>query len=297
MVKQWIVIFLVFGATVSDSLAQEITIKGGFVQDVIKIGEPVQYFLTARYPQKVEVLFPDSTFNYGIFEFEKKQYFPSAYDSTAVFDSAVYSLTSFEIDAWQKLSLPVFIVSGSDSLQIDAAADSLKYFEVAPQATDTTSLIRDLNPANVPLAVNYPYIVIVLSIIGLTALVILLIFGKNITSYFRIRRVKKGFMVFSERFDELVSQLDKGTKREQVEQVVAYWKKYLEKLEKKPYTKLTTREVIAVTGDERLRQNLSAIDRSIYGNAEQSDLVKRFRTIKNLAQEYQERKIAELKNG
>ncbi|MEL7145357.1 MAG: hypothetical protein AAFO69_03245 [Bacteroidota bacterium] len=297
MLKQLILMILIC-CTVFCSEAQEITVKGGFLEEEIKIGEPVNYFLTATYPRQMEVLFPDSTFNFGIFEFEQKQYFPSSYDSAAVFDSAVYTLTSFEIDAWQKLSLPVFLVTGGDSTRIDAALDSLNYFEVAPEATDTTSLITDLNPATVPLQVNYPYIMIGVGIFLVVLIIVALVFGQKILNHFRIRRLKKGFGTFSNRYDELVAQVSKSAKREQVEEVIAYWKRYLEKLDKKPYTKLTTKEVIAVTGDERLKQNLNVIDRNIYGNGEQSDdLHVRFQSIKSLAQEYQERKIAELKNG
>lgn len=298
MLRQLILTILLVGGTVGWSAAQEITVEGGFIEEEIKIGEPVTYFLTARYPKNVEVLFPDSTFSYGIFEFESKQYFPSAYDSTTVLDSAVYSLTSFEIDDWQKLSLPVFIVSEGDSLQIDAAGDSLSYFEVAPQATDTTSLLTDLNPATVPLDFNYPYLLIGLGIVVVIALIIALIFGKLIVNYFRIKRLQKGFGVFSTKYDELVSKVGQRAQREQVEQVLAYWKKYLEKLEKKPYTKYTTKEVVAVTKDQKLGQNLAVIDRSIYGHGEQTeDLLKRFKRIKNLAQEYQERKIDKLRHG
>ena len=64
------------------------------------------------------------------------------------------------------------------------------------------------------------------------------------------------------------------------------------------YTKLTTKELIAYTGDHRLKQNLIVIDKSIYGKTqEKEELLHKFQSIKDLAKEYQERKIAELKHG
>ena len=47
----------------SAALAQEITIKGAFVNDSIRVGEPVYYWLTADYPSNVDLFLPDSTFD------------------------------------------------------------------------------------------------------------------------------------------------------------------------------------------------------------------------------------------
>ncbi|HET9053766.1 MAG TPA: hypothetical protein VFM90_06330, partial [Cyclobacteriaceae bacterium] len=56
--------------------AQEIKVSAGFVKDSVAIGEPVAYYLTARYPESVMALFPDSTFGFSPFEFGNKQFFP-----------------------------------------------------------------------------------------------------------------------------------------------------------------------------------------------------------------------------
>ena len=50
------------------------------------------------------------------------------------------------------------------------------------------------------------------------------------------------------------------------EHVLHYWKRYMEGLEKEPYTKLTTRELVKLYNDAVLTDNLKAIDRFIYGN-------------------------------
>ena len=298
MLRQLISTIIVISFATGTLAAQEITVRGGFFEKQVRLGEPVNYYLTAEYPANMEVLFPDSTFDFGIFEFERKQYFPSLYDSTTVIDSAVYTLTSFEIEPYQRLALPIFIISGQDSTSLAAASDSLIYLEVAPLASDTTSLITDLTPAQVPLQFNYPYYVIGAGILGFIALVLALVFGKKVLNQFRIRSVQRGFGLFSHKYDNLVSQVALSPQPDRVEQVVGYWKRYLEKLEGKPYTKLTTKELIAYTGDHRLKQNLIVIDKSIYGKTqEKEELLHKFQSIKDLAKEYQERKIAELKHG
>ena len=279
------------------SRAQEIEVEGGFVEEYIKIGEPVKYFLKAKYPSSMEVLYPGEDFNFSPFEFIEKEYFPSAYDSLFVIDSAVYTLTSFEIDSVQKLSLPVFLINNTDSAAIAPEADSLIFIEVAPEATDTTSLITDFEYTQVPLEFNYPYLLIGVGIVAFVLILTIILFGKSFIKFLKIRRIKKGYLKFSEHYDELVRLVKKSRQKESLEAAIAFWKKYLEKLDKKPYSKLTTKEMIAVSGDDRLKTDLVEIDRSLYGRNQSEDVVSSLISIKNIAEEYHEKKIVAIKNG
>ena len=47
---------------------------------------------------------------------------------------------------------------------------------------------------------------------------------------------------------------------------LSLWKKYMENLEARPYTKLTTRETIQLENNDVLGRNLHAIDGAIYGH-------------------------------
>ncbi|MGB3467859.1 MAG: hypothetical protein WBA74_21410 [Cyclobacteriaceae bacterium] len=277
--------------------SQEIEVNGGFLQEDIKIGEPVQYYLKAKYPSRLEVLFPGEDYNYEPFEYIDKQYFPSAYDSAFVIDSAVYTLTSFEIDPFQSLKLPVYLITNGDSVSITSLSDSLKFIEIAPAPSDSLQLKTDLTFLDVPLRFNYPYLLIGTAIVVVVLLAIALVFGRKIINSYRIRKLRKGFKVFSEHYDELVYLIDKSGEKKHLENTIAYWKSYLEKLEKVPYTKLTTRELIAVKNDERLVSELKVIDKNLYGNLQSEDLRNRLIKIKSLAREYQENKIATIKNG
>ena len=185
----------------------------------------------------------------------------------------------------------------TDSTEIIPPADSLLFLEVAPEATDTTSLVTDLEFAQVPLEFNYPYLLIGVGVVTFILLLIAVIFGRSFIKFLKIRRLKKGYLKFSEHYDELVRLVQKSNQKEQLVAAIAYWKKYLEKLDKKPYSKLTTREMIAVSGDERLRTDLVEIDRNLYSRNQSADIVNSLRSIKNIAEEYHEKKIVSIKNG
>lgn len=297
MLKSIGITFLLIICINFTSYTQEIEVEGRFLQENIKIGEPVKYYLKAKYPASVEVLFPGEDYTFTPFEFVGKEYYPSAYDSLFVIDSAVYTLTSFEIDPVQVLSLPVFLINSSDSTVIEPQADSLIFVEVAPEATDTTSLVTDFDYTQVPLQFNYPYLLIGVGVVIFALILVVIIFGKSFIKHLRIRKIKKNYLKFSERYDELVRLVQKNNQKEQLEASIVFWKKYLEKLDKKPYSKLTTKELIAVSGDERLRSDLVEIDRNLYSRNQSDDVINRLKSIKSIAEEYLEKKIASIKNG
>ena len=55
-------------------LGQEIIPRGYFSKDTVQIGEHVDFTLIVGYPRGMEVLFPDSIYNYYPFEFIGKSY-------------------------------------------------------------------------------------------------------------------------------------------------------------------------------------------------------------------------------
>ena len=69
MLKSVGIAFLLLISVNCISYAQEIEVKGGFIQENIKIGEPVQYYLKAKYPASLEVLFPGEDYTFTPFEF------------------------------------------------------------------------------------------------------------------------------------------------------------------------------------------------------------------------------------
>ena len=96
------ILFLIFSSILS---AQEVKVDGGFVEDSLLIGQDVNFWITATYPVDLEMVFPDSIYNFSPFEFSSKTYFPTRTVDGAAFDSTVYTIQSFEIDLVQYLAL------------------------------------------------------------------------------------------------------------------------------------------------------------------------------------------------
>jgi len=79
--------------------------------------------------------------------------------------------------------------------------------------------------------------------------------------------------------------------------VLAVWKGYLERLEKKPFSKLTTKEVLVLHNNSQLKDNLKLIDRSIYGGEKGNDLFASFDYLMKFSIEVYHQKIKEIKHG
>src|SRR5687767_4457976 len=105
--------------------AQDMQVSGGFLSDSLKIGEQTAFYLSARYPSNMTILFPDSTHSFSPFEYQYKEYFLTETKDGVSRDSAVYFLTTFEVDRVQSLQLPVYVVQPSDCTVVQSRADSV----------------------------------------------------------------------------------------------------------------------------------------------------------------------------
>jgi hypothetical protein len=283
------------------AFGQEVVVRGNFLQDSIRIGEPVPYAVSVRYPAEKNLVFPDSTSDFGIFEFAYRKYFPTETRSGISTDSAVYYITSFEVDSAQYFSFPVYEISGSDTIfHFSENADTIWMKEQVAYKTDTINaaelpLKLDTVYRNVNLLFNYPLWLTAGGITFAILLAVWIIFGKRIRQYILRRRLTKGFNKFIEAFNTRIEVLKATYSMSQAEQTVILWKKYLESLEGKPYLKFTSTEITAIPEHDQLGNALEKIDRMIYGGQQPQDL-NPFFELKSFSEDRFFRKIENLSN-
>ncbi|HLF36030.1 MAG TPA: hypothetical protein VI583_17435 [Cyclobacteriaceae bacterium] len=251
---------------------QDIGIHSGFLADTIRIGEQSAFRLSVLYPDRFRLILPDSTFNYGEFELVRRDWFPTERKGDFAYDSVIYYLTTFEIDSFIGLTLPVYILQGSDCLRYNTIPDSMALKQVIPVASDTLKLRSDTNILRVPKAFNYPLFLFASGFVLLSAGLIIAVFGKKIARRFRIYRMRRRHRNFVRRFYERLGLISENNGVTDPEHVLLDWKKYMEALEKEPYTKLTTQELMKIYRDSELTDNLKAIDRFIYGSIKDKPL-------------------------
>ncbi len=282
------------------SFSQEVLVKGRFESDTVKLGKPIDYYLTVTYPKNTSVLFPDSTFSFAPFEFQKKSFFITKTKNDVSYDSVIYTLTTFEIDSIQMLALPVFQLQQKDCVIFYSGVDTVffkKMVGAVPDSLAISQLPLKTNTAYNPVnwLLNYPLGLIISGVLLVVLVVIWILFGKRIKRYFAVKRLTKSHSAFIGKFEQSVEGLKNSFTPELAESAVAIWKKYMEELSSRPYTKFTSREIREAEKGE-LGPALYSVDRMIYGRMV-PETFDSFQELKAFTQNKFNQKLEEVKHG
>ena len=285
MIRRFFGLLVLAIILVSSAQGQDNKPIGYFLKDSVKIGESVSYSLSYKDRKNRKVIFPDSLFDFSPFELLGKDYFDTASDSINSIDSAVYRLATFEIDTVQRLNLPVFLDIGSDSLELYSDIDSIILNQVVTIMPDSVNMAETSAYQPISLQFNYPYWVVGLTIIGFITLVVLMIWGKELKKRIKLYRLGKQLVKFQEEFDLEIERLNSDASKNKIEAVLKFWKGYMEKLERIPYTKLTTKELIGIQQNGSLEETLKSIDKNIYSPVEVTALQNDFEFLKDYSED------------
>jgi hypothetical protein len=289
---------LLFCATTTD--AQQVNVRSGFLADSIKIGERTGFFISARYGDSLNIVFPDSTFKFSTFEFEGKEYFATKTRGSISVDSAIYYFSTFEVDRKQTLKLPVYVIQPQDCTVFESEADTILIEQMVAEVPDSVSadqLPLKMNTAyeKVPYLFNYWILIIAGGVLLIIAIIVWIFFGKRIARYYRAKRLQRKHNEFIKNYEEIVQRLQSGFSTTYAEKALAFWKRYMEVLEPYPFTKLTTRETLMLTKDEDLAKNLKQIDRAIY--SDQPTVLTPFEQLRSFADQRFMKKLKEVQHG
>lgn len=276
---------------------QEITVKGGFVEDSLMIGQNVNFWMSATYPPDMEMVFPDSLYSFAPFEISSKTYFPTALKEGLAYDSTIYTIQSYEIDKIQYLKLPAIILNGADSTKLETPLDSIFLTELALNVSDTTALKTNLDYQLVGTQFNYPLMYYVIGGLILLIIILLLIFGRKIIKWFKLRRLRSQYEEFSEAFNAYIKKLKVDPDPALAEKALVLWKGYQQRLDKVPFSVLTTKEILSQEFTQELEQPLRSVDRVVYGKRVQEDVFQDFEQIEDFTQERYSKKVEEIKDG
>ncbi len=280
--------------------AQTVDVRAGFLADSIDIGETTGFYLAAHYGDSVSVLFPDSTYQFSTFEFDRKTYFATKTRNSISVDSAVYYVSTFEVDRAQFLQLPVFILQPRDCTVIQSLADTILVRQMVAEVPDSVAIDQlplKMNTAyqKVPFQFNYWILIIAIGVLVLIGVIVWIFFGKRIARYFRAKRLQRKHEEFIRGYGQMVQQLQNGFNSNEAEKALSFWKRYMEVLERYPFTKLTTRETLMLTKDESLANNLSQIDRAIY--SDRPTALTPFEQLRAFADQRFTKKLQEVQHG
>jgi hypothetical protein len=272
--------------------------RGQFLQDSVQIGKPLQYALRFGHRSDLDVFFPDSTFDFFPFELVERVYFPTQTGPQGSVDSVVYTLVSFEIAPVQRLSLPVFVRAEGDCTAVWSVPDSVQRRALIPNPAQarrlrTTRLRVDTRWQPVREQVNYPLLLGILLGFLIGAGLLYGAFGKPIRRWLRMLQLRRRYLEFSRNFQRLSRGIS-GRKQDlaRAERAVVLWKRYVERLERRPVSTFTTRELIDYFPDNpQLAEALRETDAVVYGGVFSPRTSPALQTLRELArQRYRQRR-------
>ena len=278
--------------------SQEVQVRSRFLADSLKIGEKVPFAVTVKYPRQVNILYPDSSYSFNPYEFESKEYFATKTTDSLSYDSVVYYITSYEIDSIQMFRMPVYVLQGSDCTAVFGAADSIFLKQMVshvPDSVTTQQLPLKTNTSylNVSWLFNYPIAVYVVAALVIIVVVTWLMFGKRIRRYYKLKKLNKDHTDFLHRFADALQQVQSEFSSLNAETALVIWKKYMERLEQRPYTKYSSTEILRTLSDSNLSKALRSIDKMVYGGIASNPDV--FQELREVSRSHFDEQIRKLK--
>ncbi|WP_375446026.1 hypothetical protein [uncultured Fibrella sp.] len=248
------------------SVAQPV---GRFLDDTIEVGRPFRYALTMRHRASQDVFYPDTARHFAPFLVQSVAVFPTKTVNQVSTDSAIYTLVSFEVSRARVLQVPVYMANGADCTALLSSPDTvfLRSAVLASTRPDTLQLVTNAVLTPLPQEFNYAYLAVAVVALGVLAGAIYILFGSLLRQRWQWYLLARSHTRFLTGYTQLTRNLGPESTGDTTNQAIVNWKKYLERLEKKPYTSLTSSEIAERIGDDRLADALRETDRMIYGGS------------------------------
>ena len=261
--KKLILICILFSNNI---FSQEIDYNIFFKEESVKIGDSITLISTLKYPKNIEIIQPDSSYKFIPFEFLDKIVFESSSSNNIIFDSTIYILQTFELDSIQSIYLKSYIINTSDSLEILSNTDKIRTISLVNEKnskTKTNTLLEKINSI-----FNSKKFSIITGVIFSVLVLIYLLFRKKINKYFKIKRIKSETDFFKNEFDTILSSYLNTNDIMFLENLLLKWKRFMEKLSKKPYSSSTSSEISLFNKNIKIIKTLKEIDKCIYSENE-----------------------------
>ena len=253
-----IIIFLLLSMNL---YSQEIKFNIFFSKDSIKIGEPIFLTSVLSYDKKLEIVQPDSSYNFNPFEYIDKFIYPSKVYNGKIFDSTIYSLRTFNIDTVQKINLNSFIIN-KDCLEINSSYDSVFLINQVENLSD--KVIKNTSYSIISYIFNTNKYILAAVIFLIIILILFLIFRKKIITYLKIQRLNKDLNNYSNLLNDSLDKYSNGKDKKDLELSLLIWKRYMEKNSIFSFTSSTTLKINDYLNDKKTKDILEEIDMILY---------------------------------
>lgn len=276
---------------------QEIEYNGFFSQKKVSIGDTIYFISIIKYPKNIEIIQPDSSFNFESFDFINKIIIPSYKMNEKIVDSTIYLIRTFNLDSIQSLQLSSYIINRGDSLKITSNTDSININNEIISINPSLKVKYNTIYSKIQSLINYKNILTRSSIIISIIILVYILFGKRIRKYIKIRSLNKKLKKFTLKYENQLSIYNSNKFKKELEKLLIIWKIYMEYISDKPYLSSTTKEIEIFKKDIKIINSLKEIDRKIYSKENEGVELKDINCLYDEAKKAFNVKLYEIKNG
>ena len=179
----------------------------------------------------------------------------------------MYTLRTFSIAPVQALTLPIFVLTQNDTIQLSSPAEEINLVQLVQESISPDSLKSNTELKVIRERFNITYWLLAAGVVFLILILIWLLFGKKIIIRYRLYKLQKEHTYFINRFNAFIDQFNQSESLQTIEQAITLWKSYLTDLEGNAIKSFTTREIATYyNDDEDVSTALRLFDKAIYGN-------------------------------
>lgn len=256
---------------ITPTSAQSRLPDGRFLSDSVKTGHMIPFAFSYLHSPEATVFFPDTAYNFSPFELVRQEIFPTSTDENGSVDSVIYFFKTFTIQPQLTLSLPIYLVTESDSTILFSKPDTVRLEElINNESLKSGTPETDFSMVKTKKPFDYwkyaKYILLIVAVLGS----IYLFFGNYIRRQYRLLVYRKRHRDFVVKFKRYIKESDTP---QNVNQALIMWKRHLQTLENVPFTTLTTKEIVEAIPNERLGEALRTMDMNIYGDVKSSQMI------------------------
>jgi hypothetical protein len=277
--------------------AQEIEYNGFFSQKKASIGDTIYFISIIKYPKNIEIIQPDSSFNFESFDFINKIIIPSYNMNEKIVDSTIYLIRTFNLDSIQSLQLSSYIISRGDSLKITSNTDSININNEIISINPNLKVKYNTIYSKIQSLINYKNILTISSIVISIIILVYILFGKRVRKYIKIRSLNKKLKKFTIKYEKQLSIYNSNKFKNELEKLLIIWKVYMEYISNNPYLSSTTKEIEIFKKDIKIIKSLKEIDRKIYSKENEGVELKDINYLYDEAKKAFNVKLYEIKNG
>ncbi len=276
----------------------EIEVQAYLNKDSVVLGEPFIYSISITYPSQYEAIFPDSNYIQKPLEWIGKNFSNTVCKGNLCTDSIQYTLRTFSTDSIISPNIPVFVFGDThhDTLFIHPEPQTIAIKKLNT-ATEDYTWQEDIKYWDVPDSINYWYYGFIASVVVLAMGLLYWMAGPYVLKRIKLFNLDINHKRYIKELDEQIQIFSTLKKATDLEKCVTLWKYYLTKLEGKPYTTLTTKELNTMQDMEDVITPLQNLDRFLYGGLRQNESMESLNALRRFSNKRFLKKKKELRDA